>query len=403
MSDTTLNPAGREPSAAGATLMVLLAISFCHMVNDLLQSLLPAIYPMLKDNFALTFSQIGLVTFTYQMTGSILQPVVGIVTDKYPKPYSLVVGMGLTMGGLVLISQAWSYSAVLAGAALLGTGSSIFHPEASRIARLSSGGRHGFAQSLFQVGGNAGSAIGPLLAAFVILPNGQSAVAWFAGVALVGMSVLWQIGTWYGPRRALGGKPKRASVDGVTLGRGQVAGAMAVLIVLMFSKFIYMSSFQSYYTFFLIHRFGLGIEEAQLRLFVFLGAVAVGTIAGGPIGDRIGRKYVIWGSILGVLPFTLALPYASLFWTGVLSVIVGLVLSSAFSAIVVYGQELMPGRVGMVAGLFFGFAFGLGGLGAAVLGRIADATSIEYVYTLCSYLPALGILTVFLPTLKERR
>jgi FSR family fosmidomycin resistance protein-like MFS transporter len=402
MSDTTLNPAERPPSAAGATFMVLLAISFCHLINDLLQSLLPAIYPMLKDNFALTFAQVGLVTFTYQMTGSILQPVVGIVTDKYPKPYSLVVGMGLTLSGLVLISQAWTYGIVLAGAALLGTGSSIFHPEASRIARLASGGQHGLAQSLFQVGGNAGSATGPLLAAFIILPNGQSAVAWFAGVALIGMSVLWQIGNWYGPRRLVGVKPQRAAVGGVSLSRGHVAGAMIVLILLMFSKFVYMSSFQSYYTFFLIDRFGLTVEQAQVRLFVFLGSVAVGTIAGGPIGDRIGRKYVIWGSILGVLPFTLALPYADLFWTGVLSVIVGLVLSSAFSAIVVYAQDLMPGRVGMVAGLFFGFAFGLGGLGAAVLGQIADATSIEYVYSLCSYLPALGILTVFLPTLKEK-
>ncbi|PWR21463.1 MFS transporter [Zavarzinia aquatilis] len=404
MSDTSITAAGRPPSsAAGTTYAILLAISFCHMLNDLMQATLPAIYPMLKDNFALDFGQIGLVTFTFQVTGSILQPFVGIYTDRHPKPYSLVVGMGLTLCGLALISQAWSYPMLLAGAALLGSGSSIFHPESSRVARLASGGQHGLAQSLFQVGGNAGTALGPLAAAFIILPNGQSAVAWFAAVALLGMTVLWRVGNWYGPRRLAGGKPQRAAVNGIALSNARVVGAMAVLITLMFSKFIYMSSFQSYYTFFLIDRFGVSVEEAQLRLFVFLGAVAVGTIAGGPIGDRIGRKYVIWGSILGVLPFTLALPYADLFWTSVLSVLIGLILSSAFSAIIVYAQELMPGRVGLVAGLFFGFAFGLGGIGAAVVGQIADATSIQYVYHLCSFLPALGILTVFLPSLKEKR
>lgn len=404
MSDTTINAADRQPATtAGATYAILLAISFCHMLNDLMQAVLPAIYPMLKDNFALDFGQIGLVTFTFQITGSILQPFVGIYTDKHPRPYSLVVGMGLTLCGLGLISQAWSYPMLLAGAALLGSGSSIFHPESSRVARMASGGQHGLAQSLFQVGGNAGTALGPLAAAFIILPNGQSAVAWFAAVALLGMTVLWQVGNWYGPRRPVGVRPMRAAIDGVTLSNARIIGALMVLITLMFSKFIYMSSFQSYYTFFLIDRFGVSIEEAQLRLFVFLGAVAVGTIAGGPIGDRIGRKYVIWGSILGVLPFTLVLPYVDLFWTSVLSVVIGLILSSAFSAIIVYGQELMPGRVGMVAGLFFGVAFGLGGIGAAVIGQIADATSIEYVYHLCSFLPALGILTIFLPSLKEKR
>lgn len=404
MSDTTLNTAPRPSTeAAGTTYAILLAISACHLMNDLLQSLLPAIYPMLKDNFALDFAQVGLVTLTFQGTGSILQPFVGLYTDKYPKPYSLVVGMGLTLSGLVLISQAWSYPVLLLGAALLGSGSSIFHPESSRVARLASGGQHGLAQSLFQVGGNAGSALGPLVAAFIVLPNGQSSVAWFAALALLGMTVLWRVGIWYGPQRLAAAAPKRASVGGVDLGRARIAGAMVVLITLMFSKFIYMSSFQSYYTFFLMDRFGLSIAEAQVRLFVFLGAVAVGTIAGGPIGDRIGRKYVIWGSILGVLPFTLALPHANLFWTGVLSVLIGLILSSAFSAIVVYGQELMPGRVGTVAGLFFGVAFGLGGIGAAVIGQIADATSIQYVYQLCGWLPLLGVLTVFLPSIKQRR
>ncbi|MCF4167237.1 MFS transporter [Zavarzinia compransoris] len=404
MSDTTLTAAARPAKeGAGTTYAILLAISACHLMNDLLQSLLPAIYPMLKANFALDFAQVGLVTLTFQGTGSILQPFVGLYTDKYPKPYSLVVGMGLTLSGLVLISQAWSYPVLLLGAALLGSGSSIFHPESSRVARLASGGQHGLAQSLFQVGGNAGSALGPLVAAFIVLPNGQSSVAWFAALALLGMSVLWRVGTWYGPRRLAAAAPTRASIGGVALGNARIAGAMVVLITLMFSKFIYMSSFQSYYTFFLMDRFGLSIGEAQVRLFVFLGAVAVGTIAGGPIGDRIGRKYVIWGSILGVLPFTLALPYASLFWTGVLSVLIGLILSSAFSAIVVYGQELMPGRVGTVAGLFFGVAFGLGGIGAAVIGQIADATSIQYVYRLCGWLPLLGVLTVFLPSIRERR
>jgi len=404
LSDTTANRAGPAAAdTAGTAYAILLAISFCHLLNDLMQSLLPAIYPMLKGNFALDFGQIGMITLTYQMTGSILQPIVGIYTDRHPKPYSLVVGMGSTLAGLAVISQAGSYPMVLAGAAMLGVGSSIFHPESSRVARLASGGQHGLAQSLFQVGGNFGSSVGPLVAAFVILPNGQSAVGWFTAVALLGMTVLWQVGQWYGPRRLSAGKPKRAAVDGVVLSRRRVATAIAILITLMFSKFIYMSSFQSYYTFFLIDRFHLSIEEAQVRLFIFLGAVAVGTIAGGPIGDRIGRKYVIWGSILGVLPFTLALPYADLFWTSVLSIAIGLILSSAFSAIVVYAQELMPGRVGMVAGLFFGFAFGLGGLGAAVLGDIADTTGIEYVYKLCSFLPALGILTIFLPSLKEEK
>ncbi|WP_338016696.1 MFS transporter [Oleomonas cavernae] len=410
MSDTTADAAAPAITAAralpaeGATYGILLAVSFCHFLNDLMQSLLPAIYPMLKSNFALDFGQIGLVTFTFQITGSLLQPLVGFYTDRHPKPYSLAVGMGFTLSGLAVISMAGSYGLLLLGAGLLGTGSSIFHPESSRIARMASGGRHGLAQSLFQVGGNFGSSAGPLVAAFFILPHGQGGVAWFTLAALLGIVILWQVGTWYGARRAMLAKPKaRASSGGVTLSRRQVGFAIAILIALMFSKFIYTSSFTSYYTFYLIDRFGLTIEDAQVHLFIFLGAVAVGTIAGGPIGDRIGRKYVIWGSILGVLPFTLALPHANLFWTAALSVVIGLVLSSAFSAILVYAQELMPGRVGMVAGLFFGLAFGLAGIGAAALGELADATSIETVYRLCAFLPVLGVLTVFLPSMKEAK
>lgn len=410
MSDTTAEAAAPPLTAPkalpvqGTTYGILLAVSFCHFLNDLMQALLPAIYPMLKSNYDLDFSQIGLVTFTYQMTGSLLQPLVGMYTDRHPKPYSLSVGMAFTLSGLGVISMAGSYGVLLIGAALLGTGSSIFHPESSRIARMASGGRHGLAQSLFQVGGNFGSAAGPLVAAFLILPHGQGAVAWFTLTALLGIVVLWQVGTWYGMRRALLAKPRgRATSGGIELSRARVTVAIAILVALMFSKFIYMSSFTSYYTFYLIDRFDLTVREAQIQLFIFLGAVAVGTIAGGPIGDRIGRKYVIWGSILGVLPFTVALPYANLFWTGAFAILIGLILSSAFSAIVVYAQELMPGRVGMVAGLFFGFAFGLGGIGAAALGELADATSIEYVYRLCSFLPILGVLSIFLPSMQEDR
>lgn len=410
MSDTTAQApspqitAARPLPAEGTTYAILLAVSFCHFLNDLMQALLPAIYPMLKSNYALDFGQIGLVTFTYQMTGSLLQPLVGMYTDKHPKPYSLSVGMAFTLSGLAVIAMAGSYAVLLIGAALLGTGSSIFHPESSRIARMASGGRHGLAQSLFQVGGNFGSAAGPLVAAFLILPHGQGAIAWFTLTALLGIVVLWQVGTWYGVRRAMLAKPKaRATSGGIELSRARVTVAIAILIALMFSKFIYMSSFTSYYTFYLIDRFGLSVDDAQVHLFIFLGAVAVGTIAGGPIGDRIGRKYVIWGSILGVLPFTLALPHANLFWTGAFSILIGLILSSAFSAIVVYAQELMPGRVGMVAGLFFGFAFGLGGIGAAALGELADATSIDHVYRLCAWLPVLGVLSIFLPSMKEAK
>jgi FSR family fosmidomycin resistance protein-like MFS transporter len=390
-----------DRSAAEKTaLAILVSISFCHLLNDMLQSLLPAIYPMIKDSFGLSFSKVGLITLTYQITASLLQPLVGLYTDKSPKNYALPVGMGFTLTGLLLLSVAPNFPLLLLAAALVGTGSSVFHPESSRVARLASGGRHGLAQSLFQVGGNLGSAIGPLAAAFLILPRGQSSIAWFSLAALLAIIVLTRIGAWFGAhRRARAGAVRRA-VTAVVLSRRQVGGAVAVLLALIFSKYFYLASLTSYYTFYLISRFGVSVRAAQIDLFVFLGATAIGTIAGGPIGDRIGRKKVIWGSILGVLPFTLILPYASLFWTVVLTIPIGLILASAFSAIVVYAQELMPGRVGMVAGLFFGFAFGMGGVGAAVLGVLADWQGITTVYRLCAFLPLIGLLTALLPNIE---
>ena len=384
------------------TFSILGAITFCHLLNDTMQSLLPAIYPTLKQSYGLSFGQIGLITLTFQATASLLQPVVGLYTDRRPLPYSLATGMCFTLAGLLLLSVAASFPALLVAAGMVGLGSSIFHPESSRVARMASGGRHGLAQSLFQVGGNAGSAIGPLLAAFIVEPRGQRSIAWFSAIALVGSGVLWRVGRWYGRHQAAAAKrgPVEAS-HGLT--RGQVGRALAVLIALIFSKYIYLSSLTSYYTFYLIHRFHVPVQTAQLYLFAFLAAVAAGTIIGGPVGDRVGRKYVIWCSILGVLPFTLALPYVTLFWTGVLSVIIGLILASAFSAILVYAQELVPGNVGLISGLFFGFAFGVAGIGAAVLGRLADQTDITFVYHLCSYLPALGLLTAFLPNIEAGR
>jgi FSR family fosmidomycin resistance protein-like MFS transporter len=382
---------------------VLAAISFSHLLNDTMQSLVPAIYPILKDSFHLSFMQVGLITLCFQCTASLLQPLVGLSTDKRPMPYSLAVGMGFTLVGLLLLSVAGSFGFLLLAAALIGMGSSVFHPEASRVARMASGGRYGFAQSFFQVGGNAGSAMGPLLAAFIVLPGGQSRVAWFSAVALLAMFVLFNIGHWYRRQVSAIRTRARSVAAAVTLPRGRVAATIVVLLLLLFSKYFYMASLNSYYTFYLMHRFGVSVWNAQIHLFVFMAAVAVGTFVGGPIGDRIGRKYVIWVSILGVLPFTLMLPHASLFWTGVLSVVIGLVLASAFSAILVYAQELVPGKVGTISGLFFGFAFGMGGLGAALLGELADLTSIERVYQVCAFLPALGLLTVFLPNLERLR
>jgi FSR family fosmidomycin resistance protein-like MFS transporter len=375
------------PAAERTGFRVLSAISFAHFLNDMLQSLILAIYPLLKSGFNLSFTQIGLITLTYQITASLLQPLVGLYTDKHPKPYSLAVGMGFTLSGLLALA-----------ALLMGMGSSIFHPESSRVARLVSGGRHGLAQSIFQVGGNAGSAMGPLLAAWFIIPRGQDSVAWFALAALTGMLILWQVGVWY-KHQHLSGRNKARARPAVAspVSRNVVIGSMAVLLTLLFSKYFYMASFTSYYTFYLMHRFNVSVQNAQMHLFLFLAAVALGTILGGPLGDKIGRKRVIWGSILGVAPFALILPYADLFWTGVLSFVIGLILASAFSAILVFAQELMPGKVGTVSGLFFGFAFGMGGLGAAVLGKVADSQGIEFVYHLCAFLPLLGMLTVLLP------
>jgi FSR family fosmidomycin resistance protein-like MFS transporter len=369
----------------------------------MMQSLLPALYPMLKSAFALDFAQVGLITFTYQLTASLLQPVVGMVTDRRPMPYSLALGMGFTLAGLVLLAMAGSFGVLLLAAGLVGMGSSVFHPESSRVARMASGGRHGLAQSVFQVGGNAGSAIGPLVAAFVVLPLGQGSVGWFSLVALVGIAILWRVGRWYA-RYGLARVAASAGADGGKydggLPRRRVALALVVLLVLIFSKYFYLASLTSYYTFFLISKFGVSVQTSQIYLFMLLGAVAAGTIIGGPVGDRVGRKPVIWVSILGVLPFSLLLPYVNLFWTAVLSVVIGVILASAFSAILVYAQELVPGKVGMISGLFFGFAFGMGGIGAAVLGWLADHTSIYFVYHLCAFLPALGLLTVLLPRLE---
>jgi FSR family fosmidomycin resistance protein-like MFS transporter len=380
---------------------ILAALSFCHLLNDMMQSLIPAIYPMLKQNFELDFTQVGLITFVLQLTGALLQPVVGFYSDRHPKPYALATGMGFTLLGMILLSKAGSFRMVLGATSLVGLGSSIFHPESSRMARAASGGRHGFAQSFFQVGGNFGSALGPLLAAFIVLRHGQSSIAWFSVAALVAMAFLFQVGTWYKASGAMHASRRTPSMRQAGVSSRQVMLAVLILLALLFSKFIYLASLGSYYTFYLISRFGLSVQSAQIHLFVFLAAVAAGTIIGGPVGDRIGRRQVILASILGVLPFTLALPYANLFWTRILAVIIGMVLASAFSVIVVYAQELMPGRVGMIAGLFFGFAFGISGIGAAALGALADRTDISYVYRLCSYLPAIGILAFWLPHLEQ--
>ncbi len=403
MSDTSTTARGRHLTETTA-FTVLTALSFSHLLNDMMQSLLPAIYPILKSAYALDFGQIGLITLTNQLTASLLQPLVGSYTDRRPKPYSLAIGMGFTLSGLILLSTATHFLLILVAAGLVGIGSSVFHPESSRIARLASGGRHGFAQSLFQVGGNTGSSLGPLLAAFIVLPRGQKSIAWFSLAALLAIGLLWNVGNWYKLNAFTGARGRPASHEAHHgLSRRQIGWAIAILLALIFSKYIYLASLSSYYTFYLINRFHVSVRFAQLMLFGFLGAVAAGTIIGGPVGDRFGRKYVIWGSILGVLPFTLLLPHANLFWTGVLSVIIGVILASAFSAIIVYAQELLPGNVGMVAGLFFGFAFGIGGIGAAALGRLADYTSITFVYQVCAFLPAIGILTAFLPDLDKRR
>ncbi len=392
-----------DGARAGQTAFsIIMAVSFCHLLNDVMQSLLTATYPLLKSNYGLDFGQIGLLTLTFQVTASLLQPLIGLYTDKHPLPYSLSAGMGSSLVGLIVLANANHYFMLLTGAALVGLGSAVFHPESSRVARLASGGRHGLAQSLFQVGGNFGSAIGPLLAAFIVVPRGQQSIQWFSIAALVGMIVLWRVGSWYAGQTA--NRAHRAgSTPAAAMPRGKVIIAVAVLVLLVMSKYIYLTSLSSYYTFFVIEKFGVTVQNAQLLLFVYLGAAAVGTVAGGAVVDRFGTKFVIWFSILGTLPFTLALPYADLTWTAVLTVIIGFIIASAFSAIVVFAQELVPGRVGLVAGLFFGLAFGVGGIGAAVLGKVADVMGIAYVFTICSYLPILGLLTVFLPDLGKGR
>ena len=380
---------------------ILGAISVCHLLNDMLSSLLPSIYPLLKDSFHLNFAQVGLITLTYQITASLLQPLVGFYTDKKPMPYSLPVGMGLTLLGLLFLSIAGSFPTLLMAAALVGTGSSVFHPESSRVARMASGGQHGLAQSLFQVGGNTGLSLGPLTAAYFVLPRGQTSIAWFSVVAFAGILILGKVSGWAIRNRTQAAKPGAVrSEHGPHLSTRRIVLSIAVLMALLFSKFVYLASLTSYYTFYLMNKFHVSVRSAQIHLFVFLGAVALGTIIGGPVGDRIGRKLVIWCSILGILPFTLALPHVNLFWTEILSVVIGLILASAFSVIVVYAQELVPGRVGMISGLCFGFAFGMAGLGAAVLGELADVTSINFVYTVCSFLPAVGLLAAFLPNLE---
>jgi len=383
---------------------VLGAIGFSHFLNDMLQSLIPAIYPLLKKTFALSFGQVGLITLTFQITASLLQPMVGLYTDRHPKPYSLSIGMGCTLGGLIMLAFAPSYHVLLIAAALVGTGSSIFHPESSRVARMASGGRYGLAQSIFQVGGNAGTALGPLLAACIVIPRGRESLAWFSLIAFVAILVLWQVGGWYKRRQLRSGQAAAAlSPAHKPLPSRTVARAVVILLILMFSKFFYMVSLGSYFTFYLMEKFRLSVQSAQVHLFVFLFAVAIGTIVGGPIGDRIGRKRVIWVSILGVAPFTLMLPYANLACTGVLTFIIGLILASAFPSILVFAQELIPGRVGMIAGLFFGMAFGMAGIGAALLGGLADVYGIEYVYKLCAFLPLLGLFAAFLPEVEKKK
>ena len=401
----TVTPASASASANSTTFAIILSLSFCHLLNDMMQSLVPALYPILKDSYALSFGQIGLITLAFQCTASMLQPVVGMYTDRKPQPYSLMVGMGFTLVGLLLMSRADTYPLILFAAALIGMGSSVFHPEASRVARMAAGGRYGLAQSLFQVGGNMGSAAGPLLAAFIVVPAGQQSIVWFSGAAFVAMAVLFQVGGWYSRRRAeskgAAAKPatrsKAATATASPLSRRRVGVAIAILVALLFSKNVYSASLGSYFTFYLISKFGVEVQTAQLYLFAFLVGIVMGTIAGGIVGDKVGRIPVMWFSIVGALPFALMLPYANLFWTGVLAVAVAMIMASAFSAILVYAQELLPGRVGLVAGMFFGFSFGLGGLGAAALGQLADLTSIDTVYKATPFLLLLGLLTAFLP------
>lgn len=381
---------------------ILFSIAFAHLLNDLLQAVIPAAYPILKENFNLSFTQIGLITLAYQLAASILQPIVGLYTDKRPKPFSQIFGMLFTMSGIVLLSYAANFSMIILAVVLVGIGSSIFHPEASRISFLASGGKRGLAQSIFQLGGNAGTAIGPLLVALIVVPNTQYYIIWFVVVAMIGLIVLSRIAFWYQSHLSLRAN-KKAVIDLPNLSQTKIILSVVILMVLIFSKFFYMASMSSYFTFYLMDKFHLSVQDAQFHLVLFLASCAIGTLIGGPLGDKFGRKYVIWFSVLGAAPFTLLLPYVDLFWTGILSVIIGTIISSAFPAILVFAQELLPKKLGMVSGLFYGFAFGMGGLGSALLGNLADHTSIDYVYHLCAYLPLIGIIAFFLPNLKKKK
>jgi len=397
------NPSIESDIANKTVFPILFAISFSHLLNDTLQSLIPAIYPVIKGSYSLSFSQIGIITFVFQLSSSLLQPFVGLYTDKKPQPYSLAVGMGFTLTGLVLLSLSKQYNMMLVSVALIGFGSSIFHPEASRMAHAASGGRRGLAQSIFQLGGNAGSSLGPLLAAWIIVPYGQFSVIWFSTIALLAILVLTYVGNWY---KGVMGKIKKAQKHVVLtsqFSKRKVVLAVSILLVLIFSKYFYMASLTSYFTFYMMDKFDVSVQSSQIYLFVFLFSIAAGTLIGGPVGDRFGRKYVIWFSILGTAPFALLLPHANLFWTGILIVPIGVILASAFSAILVYAQELIPGKVGLISGLFFGFAFGMGGIGSALLGKLADNTNIEYVFYICSFLPLIGIITGFLPNIESKR
>lgn len=397
----TVSKTDTNPIAQQTVYSILFSIAFAHLLNDLLQAVIPASYPILKQNFNLTFTQIGLITLAYQLAASILQPLVGLYTDKRPKPFSQIFGMLFTLSGIVSLSYAWSFEMIIAAVVLVGIGSSIFHPEASRISFLASGGKRGLAQSIFQLGGNAGTAIGPLLVALIVVPNSQFYIIWFAIVALIGLIVLSRIAVWYQSHLSLR-SAKKAVIDLPNLSQKTIVISVVILLILIFSKFFYMASMSSYFTFYLIEKFGLSVQEAQFHLVLFLASCAVGTLIGGPLGDKFGRKYVIWFSVLGAAPFTLLLPYVDLFWTGVLSVVIGVIISSAFPAILVYAQELLPKKLGMVSGLFYGFAFGMGGLGSALLGNLADHTSITYVYNLCAFLPLIGIIAFFLPNLQKK-
>ncbi len=400
-----MNTSSPKSLAEQTVFPILFALSFSHLLNDTIQSLIPAIYPIIKNSYHLSFTQIGLITFTFQMAASLFQPFVGLYTDKKPQPFSLATGMGFTLIGLITLSQSSNFYMILFAVALIGTGSSIFHPEASRMAHAASGGKRGLAQSVFQLGGNAGSSLGPLLAAWIIVPHGQVSVIWFSLIALLAIVVLTYVGNWYkGYLVRLSERVKTQSKNlGHNLSKRRVIFSISILLILIFSKYFYMASLTSYFTFYLIQKFHVSVQTSQVYLFVFLFSVAAGTLIGGPVGDRIGRKYVIWASILGTAPFALLLPHANLFWTGVLIVPIGIILASAFSAILVYAQELIPGKVGLVAGLFFGFAFGMGGIGSALLGRLADSTSINYVYNVCAFLPLIGLLTAFLPNISTTK